>query len=140
MSVQQGNDTRVYDEPTGWVGWIGFAAVMMIIGGSLNMIYGFVAALNDEWVVFTNRTDVFIDISAWGWVHILVGLLVFLCGFGVLSGNLFARTIGVIIAGLSLIANFLIVPVYPFWALTIITIDALIIWALTAHGREMKNR
>ena len=126
------------EQPTGWVGWIAFAATMMIIGGGLSMIYGFIAAVNDEWVVFGNRADVYLDLSAWGWVHMLVGLLVLLCGFGVLSGNLFARTIGVIIAGISLIANFLIIPIYPFWALTIIVIDALVIWALTAHGGEVR--
>ena len=127
-------------ETTGWVGWIAFASSMMIIGGILSMIYGLIAAVNDEWVVFGNRADVYLDLSAWGWVHMLVGLLVFLCGIGLLSGKVFARTIGVIIAGISLIANFLIIPVYPFWAITIITINALVIWALTAHGHELKTR
>lgn len=132
-------DRTAYDEPTGWTGWIVFAGTMMIIGGSLSMIYGFIAAVNDEWVVFTNRGNVYLDLSAWGWVHMLVGLLVFLCGIGLFSGNLFARTVGVIIAGISLIANFLIIPTYPLWAITIIVIDALVIYALTAHGHEMKN-
>ena len=131
---------REYAEPTGWVGWIVFAAIMMVVSGSLNMIYGFVAAVNDEYVVFGNHANVYLDVSTWGWIHMLLGLLVFLCGFGVLSGNLFARTIGVILAAISMIANFLIIPLYPFWALTIITVDALVIWALTAHGAEARDR
>ena len=58
---------------------------MMIIGGGLSIVFGLVAALNDQWVAFTNAGAVFLDVSQWGWVHILLGLLVLLCGFGVLS-------------------------------------------------------
>jgi hypothetical protein len=132
---------RTYDtttETTGWVGWIAFAGVMMIIGGTLSTIFGFVAAVNDQWVVFQQGEDVLLDVSAWGWIHIIVGIVVFLCGFGVFTGNLFARTVGVIIAALSLIAQFFWLPVYPIWAIIVITIDALVIWALTAHGGEMR--
>jgi hypothetical protein len=126
------------NETTGWVGWVAFAGVMMIIGGALSTIFGIVAAVNDQWVVFQGGEDVYLDLSAWGWVHIIVGLVVFACGFGVFTGNVFARTIGVIIAALSLIAQFFWLPVYPIWAVIIITIDALVIWALTAHGGEMR--
>ncbi len=127
-----------FTQTTGWTGWIVFAATMMIISGSLSIIFGLVAALNDQWVAFTNVGSVFLDVSQWGWVHILLGLLVLLCGFGVLSGNLLARTIGVFIAAANLVGNFFVIPLYPIWALTIIVLDILVIWALTAHGREMK--
>lgn len=128
-----------YDEPTGWTGWIAFAGVMMIIAGGLNLFYGIVAAVNDEWVVFTNRADVYLDVSEWGWVHIILGAIVLLSGLGVFSGNILARTVGVIVASVSLIVNFFFIPVYPIWALIVITLDILVIWALTAHGREMRR-
>jgi hypothetical protein len=128
-----------YDQRTGWTGWILFAGVMMIIGGSLNLFYGIVAAVNDEWVVFTNRANVYLDVSQWGWVHIIMGSIVLLAGIGLFSGNILARIVGVIVASVSLVVNFFFIPVYPFWALTVITIDALVIWALTAHGREMRE-
>jgi hypothetical protein len=128
-----------YDEPTGWTGWISFAAIMMIIGGSLNALYGVIAAVNDEWVVFTNRADVYLDVSQWGWAHIIMGVIVLLAGIGLFSGNILARTVAVIVASISLVVNFFFIPVYPLWALTAITIDALVIWALTAHGREMRK-
>jgi hypothetical protein len=128
-----------YDEPTGWTGWISFAAIMMIIGGSLNALYGVIAAVNDEWVVFTNRADVYLDVSQWGWAHIIMGVIVLLAGIGLFSGNIVARTVAVIVASISLLVNFFFIPVYPLWALTVITIDALVIWALTAHGREMRK-
>lgn len=135
--------SQTYDEPvetTGWVGWGVFAATMMIIGGSLNALYGLVAVVNDDWVVWTNRNAAYLDLTTWGWVHIAVGVLVVLAGFGVLSGNVLARTVGVILAGLSMVANFLFLPVYPLWSIIVITIDVLVIWALTAHGRELVTR
>lgn len=128
-----------YDEPTGWTGWIAFAGVMMVIGGCLNLFYGIVAAVNDEWVVWTNRADVYLDVSEWGWVHIVLGSVVLLAGIGVFSGNILARIVGVIVASVSLLANFLFIPAYPLWAVIVITIDALVIWALTAHGGEMRQ-
>ena len=134
---------RGYDEPaqvTGWVGWSIFAAVMMIIGGTLNALYGLIAAVNDDWVAWSNRGDVFLDLTTWGWIHMALGVIVALAGFGVLSGNVLARTIGVLLAGISLIVNFLFIPVFPLWAIAVITIDALVIWALTAHGRELRAR
>ena len=125
-------------EPTGWTGWISFAGVMLIIAGTLGLIFGIIAAVNDNWVVFTNRNAVQVDLSTWGWIHIIVGAIVLLAGFGVFTGNILARIIGVLVALVSLIANFLWLPVYPVWAIIIITIDVLVIWALTAHGREMR--
>jgi hypothetical protein len=127
-----------YDRRTGWTGWITFAGVMLLIGGSLNLFYGIVAAVNDEWVVFTNRSAVYLDVSEWGWVHIILGAVVFLSGIGVFSGNILARIVGVAVASISLLVNFFFIPVYPLWALIVITIDVLIIWALTAHGSEMR--
>ena len=124
---------------TGWTGWIAFAGVMMIISGGLNAFYGLVGIVNDEWVVWTNRASLYLDISQWGWVHLIVGLVMLLAGIGVFSGNFLARTVGVIVAALSLIANFFFIPAYPLWALIVITIDVLVIWALTAHGKEMRQ-
>ncbi len=130
---------ETYDQRTGWTGWIIFAGTMMIIGGALNAFHGLVAVVNDDWVVWQNRSDVYLDLSEWGWIHLILGVIVVICGFGVFTGNILARTVGVVLAGLSMLANFLFLPAYPLWALTIITIDALVIWALTAHGGEMRT-
>jgi hypothetical protein len=128
-----------YDQRTGWTGWITFAGVMMILAGSLNLFYGIIAAVNDEWVVFTNRANVYLDVSEWGWVHIIVGAVVLISGLGLFSGNILARTIAVVAASISLVVNFFFIPVYPLWAITVIVIDLLVIWAVTAHGREMRE-
>ena len=124
---------------TGWTGWIAFAGVMMVIAGTLNAIYGLIAVINDDWAVWTNSGSLLVDISNWGWVHLVVGLVVLASGVGVFSGNVLARTVGVIAATVSLIANFFFIPAYPIWAITVITIDVLVIWALTAHGAEMRR-
>ena len=125
-------------EQSGWTAWIAFAGIMMIIGGSLNALYGLIAVVNDEWVVWANSASLYLDISQWGAVHLVLGLVVLLSGIGVFSGNILARTVGVIVVSLSLIANFLFVPAYPLWTLVVITVDLLVIWALTAHGKEMR--
>lgn len=129
---------ETYDEPTGWVGWIFFAAVLMILAGIMNAIHGFIALVNDEWVVWGNRGDLYLDLSTWGWVNMVIGAIVFLSGLGVLSGNVLARFVGVVLASLSLVANFLFLPAYPIWAIVVITIDLLVIYALTVHGREVR--
>jgi len=126
-------------ERSGWTGWITFAAIMMIIAGSLNALYGLIAVINDEWVVWGNRANLYLDISQWGWTHLVIGLIVLFAGIGLFSGRMIARIIAIIVAGLSLIANFFFIPAYPLWAIAIVVIDLLVIWALTAHGSEMKH-
>lgn len=127
------------DQPTGWVGWIYFAGIMLLIGGILSSIAGLVAALNDQWVVFSHTNALLLDLSGWGWLHLLLGVVLILSGIGVFSGNVLARTVGVIAAGLSLIANFLWLPAYPLWALVVVAIDLFVIWALIVHGREARQ-
>lgn len=128
---------EIRQEPTGWVGWIYFASVMMIIAGTLNAIHGIVAIVNDDWVVWGESASLYLDLTTWGWLHLAVGIVVVLAGIGLLSGNVLARTIAVFIAGLAIVGNFLWLPAYPLWSLTIIAINAFVIYALTAHGREL---
>jgi hypothetical protein len=130
---------ETYREPTGWVGWIFFASVLMMLAGIMNAIHGLIAIVNDEWVVWGNRADLYLDLTTWGWVHFLVGIAVFLAGLGLLSGNVLARAVAVLLASISVIANFLFIPAYPVWALTIIAINVFVIYALTAHGGELRQ-
>jgi hypothetical protein len=129
--------TEYRQGPSGWADWIIFAAVMLILVGVLNAIHGFVAIVNDEWVVWTNRADLYLDLTTWGWVHIAIGIALVLTGLGVLKGNVLARTIAVVVAGFGIITNFLYLPAFPLWSLTIIAINVFVIFALTAHGRDL---
>lgn len=128
-----------YEKPTGWTGWIAFAAIMLMIGGVLEVFYGFVALFNDTWVLSTEDQIFLVDISSWGWAHIIWGAVVFFAGLLLLRGNMLGRIVGVIAASVSMIINFVFLPAAPFWAITVIVIDALVIWAIIVHGKEMKS-
>ena len=130
-----------YDAVEGdrWTGWIAFAGILMIIGGLLQGLYGLIAIVNDQWVVWGNVGAVYLDITQWGWVHLIWGAGMVLAGLGVLSGNLLARIIGVILAGITAVVNFAFIPVYPLWSVIVVVIAIVVIYALVAHGREMKR-
>jgi hypothetical protein len=70
-------------------------------------------------------------------IHLVAGVIILLAGFGLFSGAVWARTVGVTLAVLSAIANFLTIPYYPLWSILIIALDIFVIWALTAHGRDV---
>lgn len=124
-------------EVTGWSGWVVFGGVMMIIIGAMNAIYGLVALFNDEWTVWSNRTVVYLDLTQWGWVHLIVGGLVALAGIGVMSGNGVSRVAGSVVVALSMLVSFVALPIYPVWSLVALTLEALVLYALIAHGGDL---
>lgn len=126
-------------QPTGWTGWVAFAGILMIISGVLGAIQGLFAVFNDDLVIFGREGALLLDITGWGWVHMLLGLLLLLSGILVLRGNMFGRIVAVILAMLSIIVNFIWLPVYPVWAIVVITMDIFILYAVMVHGREMKS-
>ena len=125
-------------EPSGAaIGWIAFAGFMLILGGSFMMLAGLGGIINPDSFVVTKDNILKVSTSTWGWWHLLVGAVVFFSGFGVFTGNVLARTVGVIAALISAISAFVWLPIYPVWGIIIIAMDFAIIWALTAHGRDM---
>jgi hypothetical protein len=128
-------------EPSGWaVGFILFAAIMMIMVGVFQALQGIIAIFENEFYVATRNYLFQFDATTWGWIHLLVGLLVAFAGWGLLSGRTWARVVALILAVLSAITNFLFVPYYPFWSLLLVTLDIFVIWAITAHGGAMRDR
>lgn len=119
------------------VGWTAFAAFMMILIGIWWIIAGLVGLINDEFYVRTANYIFRFDSTAWGWIHLIVGALVLLAGFGLFSGAVWARTIGVIMALIASLAGFAWLPWYPLWAILIVIASFSVIWALTAHGRDI---
>ena len=79
------------------------------------------------------------DVTTWGWIHLLIGLVLVASGAGALDGSVLARSVGVVVAGLSAVANFAFLLGWsePFWSMLIIGLDVAIIWALTMHGRDI---
>jgi hypothetical protein len=121
------------------VGFTVFAAIMMLMVGVFQALQGLVAIFENEFYVQTRNYLFQFDATTWGWIHLVIGLLVAFAGWGLLSGQTWARVVGITLAVLSAIANFLFIPYYPFWSLLIITLDIFVIWALTAHGREYRE-
>jgi hypothetical protein len=127
-------------EPTGWTGWVVFASFMMVLVGMFQAIQGLVALFDDGfYLVRPSGLIVNANYNVWGTVHLLLGVVLLISGMGVLTGNVLARTIGVIFAGLSALANMAFIGAYPIWSLLIITVDVLVIYALTVHGRELRD-
>lgn len=128
------------EEPSAWAaGWSMFAGVILIMVGCFQAIAGLVAIVNDEFYVIGHEWIFKFDATTWGWIHLILGIILFVVGIGVLSGNLAARIVGVIVACLSAIAAFAYLPWYPVWAIIVIAVDISVIWALTAHGRDVRE-
>ena len=121
------------------VGFILFAAIMMLMAGSFQALQGLIGIFENEFYVATRNYLFEFDATTWGWIHLLLGLLVAFAGWGLLSGRTWARVVAITVALLSAVANFLFIPYYPFWALTVITLDIFVIWAVAAHGRELRD-
>jgi hypothetical protein len=121
------------------VGWIIFAGIMMVMLGTFQAIEGLVAIFKDSYfVVPDSRLVVTVDYTTWGWVHLLLGILVAGAGLGVMAGQMWARVIGILLAVVSAIVNIAFLAANPVWSTIIITLDILVIYALTVHGKETK--
>lgn len=127
------------NQPTAWTGWINFAGFMMILMGSLQAVAGLAALLNNEWLLVTESRLIVFDFTTWGWIHLLIGAVVFSAGFAVMNGAVWARLVGVIIAMISLVANLAYANTYPIWAIAVVVIDVLIIYALTVRGGDARG-
>lgn len=130
---------RNTEQPADWSGWLYFAAIMMIIGGALWAIMGLFALINDQWVVFGAANTALLDISGWGWVHLVLGVIMVIAGIMVAQGDTFGRVLAAGLAGASILVNFVWLPVYPVWSLVVMTIDVFIIYAVIVHGRDVAN-
>lgn len=127
-------------EPTAWVGFVVFGGIMLLMVGGFQVIEGFVAVLKDDYYYVTrNGLLLNMDYTAWGWTHILVGLIAVAAGFGVLAGQMWARVVGIIIALVSALANIAFLAAYPIWSTIIIAVDILVIYALAVHGRAVRT-
>jgi len=127
-------------QTTGWVGWIVFAGVMMLVLGMFHAFQGFIALFQDSYyLVPKSGLTVHVDYTGWGWTHLILGLVVFAAGAGLLAGQMWARVVGVILAVISAVVNVGFLAAYPIWSAIMVAIDILVIWALTVHGGEMKK-
>lgn len=124
---------------TGWVGWIWFAGLMLVMLGTFNIIQGLAAIFTDDVFIPTEGGAILLDLTGWGWVHFLVGLLALLAGLGLFSGATWARVFAVIVVMINAIAQLASLNFHPVWSIIVITLDVLVIWALIVHGTEARE-
>jgi len=114
-----------------------FAAAVMMISGVWHAFAGIGALVNDKVYVSTPRYIYSFDLTAWGWILLILGVAVAAAGFAVLLAATWARVAGIVVASLSLIANFTFLPHYPLWSMVIIALDVAAIWALATYRSEL---
>jgi hypothetical protein len=120
---------------SGWaLGGIAFAGTILVLIGVFQALAGLVALFNDDFYVVTQNYTFDLDVTAWGWIHLLVGLAVLATGFGLFGRRPWAGVAAIILCMLSAVTNFFFIPYYPIWSLLVIGLDVWVIWSLTRPG------
>lgn len=101
---------------------------------------GIVALVRNEIYVATPRYLFAFDLTTWGWIQLILGIVVAIAGVGVITGQLWGRLVGITLAALSMLANFAFIPYYPLWSLSIIALNVFVIWALCVYNRDTAAR
>ncbi len=124
---------------TGWVGWIVFAAVIMVMMGVFSIIGGLIAIFDDSWGEGALGQYAESTANRWGWTALIIGVLVLFAAFGILQGKTWARVVAIILVGLEAIAHFGTVRGYPIWSMIVIILCVFVLYALIVHGRELRT-
>jgi len=119
-------------------GWIGFAGILMLIVGSIDFFQGLIALFEDEYFVVTRSGFLVVDLTAWGWIMLIWGVLLVLAGLGLVAGQGWARWFSIVVMSISVIGQlgFLGNSQYPLWSLTVISLSVIVLFALTARWGE----
>ncbi len=116
-----------------------FAGIMLILGGGFEALQAIAAIVNDKYLVVLPNYVYAFDLTTWGWIHLLIGLALVAIGISLLLGQGWARMAGVVVAAVAALINFTWLPYSPLWAIVLIAIDILVIWALISLRREAKS-
>ncbi len=126
---------------TGWVGWGIFAAVILLVSGLFTGIQAIAALIGpNDYFVLTEGSLLLLDVNGWGWWNLLIAILLLLTSFALFAGQMWARVVAIILCVISAVGQLILLPAQPWWSVIIIAVDILVIYALTAHGRELKER
>ena len=117
-----------------------FGAVIMILAGAYQAATGLVALVGNELFLTTQNYVFQLDTTKWGWIHLVLGVVVVLAGCAVLARRTWGVVLGLVFCGLSAIANFAFIPHYPIWSMLIIALDVLVIWALLTYRAQEARR
>ncbi|HEX6232678.1 MAG TPA: hypothetical protein VFZ63_06095 [Jiangellaceae bacterium] len=121
--------------PSGWaIGGLVFAAMMMVLVGLFQFFQGLAAILDDQFFVVIENYAFELDLTAWGWIHLILGVILVASGLFLFAGSTAAGAVAVVLAGLSALTNFFFIPYYPFWSIVMIALAIYVIWAITRAG------
>jgi hypothetical protein len=138
MAVDQPEYRGAEDPGGAALGGVLFAASMMVLIGVFQAIAGLAAIIDDEFYVVAPNYTYDIDVTGWGWIHLIIGVVVFVGGLALFQRRVWAGYLAVALAVVSAIANFFFIPYYPFWAIVVIAIDVFVIWAITRPGALLR--
>ncbi len=124
-----------------WSGWIGFAGILMVVIGGLDFFEGLIAVIRGQYFVLTANQIVVFDMTTWGWIMMIWGVVVVLAGLGLLAGSGWSRWFTIIVAALNIFIQlgFVGSSQYPLWALTVLALNVVVFFALTARWDEAKQ-
>jgi hypothetical protein len=117
-----------------------FAATMLIMVGVFEIVAGVTAIFRDQFFVTVRNYTFDLDTTAWGWVHLILGIIILIAGVALFSGAVWAGAVALTLAILSAIANFFFIPYYPFWSIVVIALDIWVIWAISRAWGTLGNR
>ena len=116
------------------VAWITFAAVMLSMTGTFNIVFGLVALIDDTHYRIGPQGLLVLDLTGWGWTMLVFGALAVVTGFALFTNAVWARVSALLLAGLNAIAHMMFLSAYPVWSLLAIALDVLVFWAIMVHG------
>ena len=116
-----------------------FAGIMLILGGAFEALQAIAAIVNDKYLVVLPNYVYAFDLTVWGWIHLLIGLALVAIGISLLMGQGWARIAGIVVAALAALINFTWLPYSPLWAIVLIAVDVLVIWALVSSRQQAKS-
>jgi hypothetical protein len=121
------------DSASAGLGWVLFAGIMLGLAGTFNVIDGIVAVSRSTFFV-AGASYVFSDLHTWGWIIMIIGALQVVASFAIFTGSEVARWFGIVIAAVNALAQLGFTHAYPFWSISMFTIDLIVIYALAAYG------
>lgn len=123
---------------TGWIGWVQFASVLMFLSGVAHIFLGAGAVLAQSWYLYAIGNVYLLSTSSWGWSLMIGGILLILSAMLLMAGNIVGRIAAIVLLFGSVIANIALFPAAPIWSILVIALDVVILYAVIAHGGEMK--
>jgi hypothetical protein len=124
-----------------WTEWVGFAGLLMVLIGVLNFIQGLIAVIRDDYYLLTAEQVIVFDLTAWGWIMMIWGVVVGFAGYALATGAGWARWFTIVVGSLNIIVQLTFVGSgrYPLWALLVLALNVLVLYALTVRWREVEE-